>query len=331
MPSMFTGLKNQARNLLPGAKSTTPAPNDAVYDLLPPPAYPSSEALPVDLKSPAEPASDRAEKPTIESEVPSVKAKLAKAECLKKYDTIVIIDDSSSMYGSRWRNVRRLIGQLAPMITAHDKDGIDVMFMNRQVTNTNCKNTLDVSKLFEDVVPDGTTPIGSVLWRHLQLYLTSEKKLKPRNYLILTDGEPFPSQEYSLLRNTLLDTASTLRKLNRSTFECGACHDAHRQVGVQLVQIGNESAATKFLNELDRLCGAAEDGEWLEDFVDTQPYLEREITESGLMDVICGGIMADHDAKGEHERGLPRPNAQKNPFAAITLGVETPLSRKLRA
>ncbi|EXM13006.1 hypothetical protein FOTG_18522 [Fusarium oxysporum f. sp. vasinfectum 25433] len=51
---------------------------------------------------------------------------------LSTFDTIFVIDDSGSMAGRSWREVREALSTIAPICTSHDPDGIDVYFLNHR-------------------------------------------------------------------------------------------------------------------------------------------------------------------------------------------------------
>lgn len=42
---------------------------------------------------------------------------------LREFDTIFVVDDSSSMLGQRWREAE---AAMAPICTQYDQDGIDI-------------------------------------------------------------------------------------------------------------------------------------------------------------------------------------------------------------
>ena len=61
------------------------------------------------------------------------------------FDTVFLVDDSTSMLGPRWREVRSALRQITPVCTSHDDDGIDIHFMNHRssentTTTTNNNN-----------------------------------------------------------------------------------------------------------------------------------------------------------------------------------------------
>lgn len=123
-------------------------------------------------------------------------------ETLKLYDTVIIVDDSSSMrYANRWEQVSlhtclripgshstihqagKALAELAHTAGMYDTDGIDIYFLNNRSMGINMKvtehslyaaaslvltvlprQTYDgVKNLFNSVTPRGITPLGSRL------------------------------------------------------------------------------------------------------------------------------------------------------------------------
>jgi hypothetical protein len=47
---------------------------------------------------------------------------------LTTFDTTLLIDDSGSMAGRGWREVSQELAIIAPIVSAHDDDGLDLYF-----------------------------------------------------------------------------------------------------------------------------------------------------------------------------------------------------------
>lgn len=56
---------------------------------------------------------------------------------LAQYDTIILIDDSGSMAGGRWQQVRVALMDVATRVSRVDEDGIEVHFVNSMVEGYN--------------------------------------------------------------------------------------------------------------------------------------------------------------------------------------------------
>ena len=150
----------------------------------------------------------------------------------------------------------------------YDTDGIDVYFLNnlsceKKGTNVNlkvgfpsyrspiltdpfCQSTHAIAALFDAIQPERGTPIGRRLQALTMPYLASIRSAhknrkplpRPRNYIIITDGD---ATDRYILEQHLTNVADTLDEL-----DCPEC-----QIGFQFVQIGNDPGATEFLKKLD--------------------------------------------------------------------------------
>ncbi|KAM3526662.1 hypothetical protein MY4038_006705 [Beauveria bassiana] len=121
------------------------------------------------------------------------------------FDTVFLIDDSSSMngragyyspsspcYSSCWDEVADVLRAIVPICTARDADGIDLYFLNHRSRSPsafysppsgkaaggyyNIRSAADVSSIFQSVVPCGTTPTGERLEQIIAPYLKGLEK-----------------------------------------------------------------------------------------------------------------------------------------------------------
>ncbi|OAA38161.1 von Willebrand factor, type A [Beauveria brongniartii RCEF 3172] len=121
------------------------------------------------------------------------------------FDTVFLIDDSSSMtgragshspsspfYSSCWDEVADVLRAVVPICTARDADGIDLYFLNHRSPSPsafysppsgkarggyyNIRSADDVSSIFQSVVPCGITPTGGRLEQILAPYLKGLEK-----------------------------------------------------------------------------------------------------------------------------------------------------------
>ncbi|KAH6724667.1 hypothetical protein BKA61DRAFT_588902 [Leptodontidium sp. MPI-SDFR-AT-0119] len=236
---------------------------------------------------------------------------------LGTFDTTLLIDDSGSMAGRSWREVGQAISTIAPIVTKHDEDGIDVYFMNHKSSNPGApsegiapggyrgiKRAATVHEIFERVRPQGGTPTGIRVHNILKPYLTkleiemaAGRELKPLNLIVLTDGVPSDDVE-----SVLLSAAKKLDKLDAPPF----------QVGVQFFQVGNEEGAKEALEELDDgLSELVEGG--VRDIVDTVTWTGGRsssdggigLTGDGILKAVLGAVVKRLDrrrASGEVRR-----------------------------
>ncbi|KAI0751078.1 hypothetical protein C8Q80DRAFT_1307944 [Daedaleopsis nitida] len=212
-------------------------------------------------------------------------------DLLRGYNTVIIVDDSGSMAGSRWKEARSALGMLASLAAEYDADGIDIFFLNDDKEGRDIKSAEAVFRLFDSVTPSGRTPIGMKLHEVLSPYLDSldraakkprNQRPKPVNYLIVTDGVPTDDPE-----SVIIAAAKRLDAGNHYI----------SQVGIQFVQIGNDSIATRYLDKLDSQL------EGVRDIVDTTPYLGEELTHQMLLKILVGGINRRIDRQNERPRG----------------------------
>lgn len=169
---------------------------------------------------------------------------------LGQYDTLFLVDDSDSMMedgtdiDNKWEITKKLIAEIAPIAVKYDKDGVEVKFINfrpKPEKRKALKCTEDVMRLFKDLEPCGESLIATALERVLSEYcyqFKHDRAIKSLNLIVLTDGDPSPGED---VEKVIVDCARTLRKL-----------EAHPlQVGIQFVQIGDNSGAAAYLNLLD--------------------------------------------------------------------------------
>ncbi|KIJ69750.1 hypothetical protein HYDPIDRAFT_78441 [Hydnomerulius pinastri MD-312] len=217
-------------------------------------------------------------------------------ETLRQYDTVIIMDDSGSMHqDDRWGQAKQALAGLASVAATYDADGIDIHFLNHSKQAIGVKDGTRVNRLFTSIRPDGLTPIGQKLDELVGDYITkleaakrrkdkgdtfALKQIKPINFIVITDGVPTdePADVITVLA----------RRLDKHHFPLS-------QVGIQFVQIGNDKAATAFLQELDDDLGSSHN---VRDMVDTTPYLGIALTHEMLIKILLGGINRRVDRKG---------------------------------
>ncbi|KAF5388374.1 hypothetical protein D9615_000746 [Tricholomella constricta] len=213
-------------------------------------------------------------------------------ETLIKFNTVLVVDDSSSMRGSRWAEARQALSGLARKAGLYDTDGIDIYFLNSSKVGLNLKNPQAVEDLFDRVEPRGATPIAGKLEELLQDYVSQIeavqrdkeklKQIKPINYIVLTDGAATDDPESIIVHYA--------RRLDRGNFPPS-------QLGIQFVQIGNSKSATMYLKELDdELAGTHK----IRDIVDTTPFTDigGELNPDILIKILLGGINRRIDKVG---------------------------------
>jgi uncharacterized protein YegL len=236
---------------------------------------------------------------------------------LATFDTTLLIDDSGSMAGRSWREVSQALSTIAPIVTQHDSDGIDIYFLNHKSNHPGAVSegiaaggyrgitrAATITEIFERVRPQGGTPTGIRVHNILKPYLaklesemSQGRESKPLNLIVITDGVPSDDVE-----SVLLSAAKKLDKLDAPPF----------QVGVQFFQVGNEEGAKEALEELDDgLSELVEGG--VRDMVDTVTWTGGSsaseggigLTGDGLMKAVLGAVVRRLDrrrASGEVRR-----------------------------
>ncbi len=230
---------------------------------------------------------------------------------LRDFDTVLLIDDSASMYGSSWREVKQALKIIAPVVTAHDSDGMDIYFLNHKSQDRGdpskgvapggyrgITRAESVDGLFNRVSPRGGTPTGTRIDNILEPYLAkleielkAKRKMKWLNLIVITDGVPT-----DCIDSILIDAA---QKLDR--------YEARpSQVGVQFFQVGSQKGAAEALRELDdELSKLVKDkGEGrggIRDIVDTVTWdggaASNSLTGEGILKVVLGAVVKRLDRK----------------------------------
>ncbi|PNY26976.1 Uncharacterized protein TCAP_03110 [Tolypocladium capitatum] len=180
------------------------------------------------------------------------------------FDTVFLIDDSTSMLGERWGEVKAALRQMAPVCTSHDDDGIDVHFMNHKSPPGGPRaegkapggyyDVADadaVERLFGVVRPCGPTPtrrrLEDVLGPYFALLRAAAdvRDVKPLNVIVLTDGMPGPAwadgSNPHMPEPAIVHFARELDRIGAPLY----------QVGIQFIQVGDNAGATAMLDALD--------------------------------------------------------------------------------
>ncbi|KAL8786256.1 MAG: hypothetical protein Q9195_008280 [Heterodermia aff. obscurata] len=210
---------------------------------------------------------------------------------LSTFDTVFLIDDSGSMAGRSWRETADALKTITPICTQHDRDGIDIYFLNepdsaeyRHVTSPS-----DVEAIFNSVRPRGGTPTGSRLHAILKPYLREleqkgEEGVKPLNIIVVTDGQASDDVE-----SVILSAARRLDRLDAPAW----------QVGVQFFQVGEDREAKRMLEELDdALARKGGRGKEVRDMVDTVPWVGKSgtgLNGRGILKCVLGAVVRRHD------------------------------------
>ncbi|KAF3929521.1 hypothetical protein ABW19_dt0203234 [Dactylella cylindrospora] len=203
---------------------------------------------------------------------------------LRSFDTVILVDDSGSMAGGRWRQCAEALATVVPIVTYYDSDGIDLYFLNHPDSpyHHNIKTPAQVMEIFSNVNPSRATPTGTALNRLLKPYLQKFKanpnRTKPMNIIVITDGVPTDDVESVIIQ--------AARKLDDMDADL-------TQVGIQFFQIGSEAEATEALRELDDALSSRDN---IRDMVDTVPY-RGTLQGDQMLKVVLGAVNKRLDRK----------------------------------
>ncbi|KAJ7135965.1 hypothetical protein C8R44DRAFT_662205 [Mycena epipterygia] len=222
---------------------------------------------------------------------PSRSASIAESalELLRNFQTILIVDDSRSMKGELWKQAGKALQDLAAVASEYDSDGLEIHFLNSPVFAKCVKSAEQVEDVFSKVTPTNSTPMGRKLQSLLQSYLSalaSNPGLKRVNYIVITDGAPTDRAE----TEPELVIVNAARELDSR----GALLT---QVGIQFVQVGNNTAARRYLESLDNNLRTKYN---IRDIVDTTFAPAHKPLD--MIKILTGGINRRVDENGS--RGL---------------------------
>ncbi|KAK4101866.1 hypothetical protein N658DRAFT_495797 [Parathielavia hyrcaniae] len=328
--------RGSAPPVAPPSTDTKPGANDP-----PPPPYsafaPTTGAGPAPPTIAVHPPRQPSPAPSFSSarSNPSITSAEDPYAFLSSFDTVFLLDDSGSMAGRSWREVKDVLLKITPVCTSHDANGIDVYFLNaRNPTSSSrfggaasgdnnpaggfCNITTDhqVETLFKSVRPTGATPLGTRINAILKPYLREYERavartgnpeacgVKPVNMIVITDGAPTDDPE-----SVIISLAKKLDALEAPPY----------QVGIQFFQVGNDVEATRALKELDD--GLSEQGGGIRDMVDTVSWeggggggggggAERVLSADAILKVVLGAVVKRLD-----RRMLSGESARRNRLA----------------
>lgn len=259
----------------------------------PPPAYTAPAPAPISAPAPA-PA------PVPAQPIPSEDSKYA---FLRDFDTVLLLDDSGSMAGSRWSELQLALESILEVILKWDTDGIDIHFLNHIADSVeNVTSPAVVRELFHKVRPGSRTPTGTRLRQLILPYIQSLEAYealpaatraarpapKPMNIICITDGAPNDDPE-----STILEAARRLDRLGAPAW----------QLGIQFFQIGSDPEATEHLQDMDDELTKRKGNEGLRDIVDTVPFSDvggqasSRLQSDAILKVVLGAVNRRLDRK----------------------------------
>jgi hypothetical protein len=213
----------------------------------------------------------------------SLDPRLPPQATLADFKLVVIIDDSDSMDGKLWTEAREALAGVAELSRLKGGDGLDIYCLNNPKYRLDLRSELEVYSFFNDIVPEGQTPIGDRLRQILDIYVPKIEdpclQRKPISILVITDGVPTDDPQ-----SVIVEFARRLDTKNVPL----------RQLGIQFVQIGDDPDAAAALKELDEQLGLANG---VRDMVDTTPFSHAEpsLRADVIVKIVLGALNSTLD------------------------------------
>jgi uncharacterized protein YegL len=139
---------------------------------------------------------------------------------------------------SRWDIAQESTIALARKCEQFDPDGITVYVFSGKFKRYDDVTSAKVAQIFQENDPAGTTNLGGVLQDAINNYFQRKAagKTKPNGetILVITDGEPD-------------DRKAVFEIIIRATQQM----EKDEELGISMIQVGNDPQATKFLKALD--------------------------------------------------------------------------------
>lgn len=175
---------------------------------------------------------------------------------LQGYDVVMCFDQSGSMSGpvskkqfnvTRWQATREAAASISGAVDHIDEDGAAVVFFNSGVSMFDGQSSEDVAALFKDRKPGGLTDLAGALRETFNYIKRKVKKNKEHKALVIivTDGIPYMGDDAEDQGRLV---AQLITDFTHWMTQEGLTDD---QVGISIIQIGNDPGATKYLKFLD--------------------------------------------------------------------------------
>ena len=170
---------------------------------------------------------------------------MAEGSIVEDRDYTLIIDKSGSMSindrpggKTRWESAQESTLALARKCEEIDPDGITVYLFSGRFRRYDNVTSDKVTQIYEENDPMGRTDLASVLLDAVDNYFgrkaAGEAKTNGETILVVTDGEP---DDYKSVMRVIIEAS---RQLDRDD-----------ELGISLIQVGNDRKATQFLTALD--------------------------------------------------------------------------------
>ena len=235
---------------------------------------------------------------------------------LSLFDLIVFVDDSGSMNeGTKWADCAAIVTQIVELTTLFDTDGIQVEFMNNDVSQQGVASAEMCQSLFDSIRPAGYTPLSYSCERKIidpffvKCSKCSKADVKPIIVYIITDGAPTTDRGLA----TSVPTFAMLKRIDESLTRLGL---PRKTVGINVTQIGFDEGATQFLQQLD-------DHPLFGDRVDCVSDYEQEMVQCEkqgvyltpdmyVVKLLVGAVDATYDCKDDDGSAQPQAKGGGN-------------------
>ncbi|PBL03048.1 hypothetical protein ARMGADRAFT_1021810 [Armillaria gallica] len=208
--------------------------------------------------------------------------------------------ENEFLYLVRFDTAGEALAELAYIAAQYDGDGIEIQFLNSPIVKHGLKTKEEITQLFQSITPSGLTPIGTKLDGLMMAYIEEYKKLrhtdqqpKPVNYILLTDGVPTDKNPLTP-EEVIVKAAKALDEI----------YAPQIQVGIQFVQVGADTNATRYLQRLDDTLKHTYS---IRDIVDTAPAREgHDLDGQDMIKILTGGINRRVDNEEKAKKGPER-------------------------
>lgn len=163
---------------------------------------------------------------------------------LENRDYTLIVDKSGSMMtpdggGSktRWSSAEESTFALAAKCEQLDPDGITVYLFSGRFQRYDNVTSAKVAQIFKENEPSGRTDLASVLKDAVNHYFQNKASGQAKSgetILVITDGEPD-------------DRKAVMRVIIEATRQM----ERDEELAISMIQVGNDTQATRFLKALD--------------------------------------------------------------------------------
>ncbi len=177
-------------------------------------------------------------------------------DLLAGYQCFLLFDRSGSMSGSvsrknfgrtRWQELREASRTICTAIDHIDPDGATVVFFNDDITTYDNQSADNVEELFKELHPNGATNLHEALdwtFKYIKREMIKTPTFKAL-VVVVTDGVPTQmtsdSNEQGRIARLIADFTNFMSDRNIKD----------EQMGVLLLQVGDDTGATAFLKFLD--------------------------------------------------------------------------------